>query len=264
MPSDRPSDRGDAQIVHRVKEANRRLYDAVADRYEEVDGRRSPEMEAWVRATLLKLCQRAPIRRLLDLGTGSGLLPRCAEGVYTRRVGIDISPRILALNRDVFDLAAAADVDHLPFPDNSFGVISCFAALHHLPAFEGLVREVARVLTPGGLFYSDHDMDEAFYRRFRWPLGIYRRLHDARAAYEKASSEITGELYDDAEWHQKGIPSRQILDLFESAGLELETRYHWYGLNPTTDLLFGEVPRGRGWAPLISIVAVKPQGDGAV
>ena len=248
----------DAQVVQRVKDANRRLYDAVADQYEEVDGRRSPEMEAWVRATLAKLAQRTPHSSLLDLGTGSGLVPRCGDGLFKMRAGVDISPRILALNKNVFDVAAAADVDGLPFPDNSFGVITCFAALHHLPTFEGLVKEVARILVPGGLFYSDHDMDEAFYRRFRFPLGIYRRLHDARAAYQKASSQITGDLYDDAEWHQKGIPSRHLLELFETEGLQRETRYHWYGLNPATDLFFGDAPRGRGWAPLISVVAVKP------
>jgi SAM-dependent methyltransferase len=245
-------------IVQRVKDANRRLYDAVADRYEAVDGRRSPEMEAWVRATLADLARRAPQPSLLDLGTGSGLIPRCATDLYSLRAGVDISPRILALNREVFDIAAAADVDGLPFPDNSFGVITCFAALHHLPTFEGLVTEVARILAPGGLFYSDHDMDEAFYRRFRLPLGVYRRLHDARAAYQKASPQITGELYDDAEWHQKGIPSRHLLALLEGAGLGVETRYHWYGLNPATDRLFGDNPRGRGWAPLISVVATKP------
>ena len=247
----------DQQIVQRVKDANRRLYDAVADQYENVDGRRSPEMEAWVRATLERLAKRASKSSLLDLGTGSGLVPRCADGLYDMRAGVDISPRILALNRDVFDVAAAADVDALPFPDDSFGVITCFAALHHLPTFEGLVREVARILAPGGVFYSDHDMDESFYNRFRLPLGVYRRLHDARAAYQNASPDITGDLYDDAEWHQKGIPSQHLMQLFADTGLTLEVRYHWYGLNPITDAIWGDKSRGRGWAPLISILAVK-------
>lgn len=254
---DQPDPNRNAEIEQRVKQANRVLYDAVADNYEEVDGRRSPELEAWLRATLEDLKGRVGGGRLLDLGTGSGLVPRCATGLFTTRVGVDISPLILALNRDVFDVAAAADVDHLPFPDNSFDVITCFAALHHLPAFELLSQEVARVLAPGGIFYSEHDMDESFYRRFRFPLGIYRRLHDARAAYEKASGKITGELYDDAEWHQKGVPSRHIVGLLEGAGLHPEVTHHWYGLNPLTDRLFAHRTYGAGWAPLLAIRAVK-------
>ncbi len=242
----------------RVKHANRVLYDAVADRYEEVDGRRSPELEAWLRATLEGLRQRVGGGRLLDLGTGSGLVPRCATDLFDTRAGVDISPLILALNRDVFDVAAAADVDQLPFPDNSFDVITCFAALHHLPSFERLAKEVARVLAPGGIFYSEHDMDESFYRRFRLLLGIYRRMHDARAAYEKASGHITGELYDDAEWHQKGVPSQHIVRLLTAAGLAPEVRHHWYGLNPMTDRIFAYRTYGEGWAPLLAITALKP------
>ncbi len=249
--------RQDAATVQRVKQANRELYDAVADRYETVDGRRSPELEAWLRATLRALRERAG-GRLLDLGTGSGLVPRCAAGLFELRAGVDISPRILALNRPVFDAAAAADVDRLPFPDASFEVITCFAAIHHLPAFEGLAAEVARVLAPGGVFYSDHDMDETFYRRFRLPLGVYRRVHDARDAYQRASSRITGEMYDAAEWHQTGIPGRHIVRLLEAASLVPEVRYHWYGLHPLTDRLFGDKNRSQGWAPLISVVAAKP------
>ena len=56
-----------------VKAANRQLYDAVADRYEEIDGRRSPRLEAWLRQNLTTICQQAPGGRLLDIGTGSGL-----------------------------------------------------------------------------------------------------------------------------------------------------------------------------------------------
>ncbi len=44
--------------ARRVKRANRELYDLVADRYEDVDGRRSPELEAWLRGTLGGLAER--------------------------------------------------------------------------------------------------------------------------------------------------------------------------------------------------------------
>ncbi len=243
--------------AQRVKRANRELYDLVADRYEDVDGRRSPELEAWLRGTLSALAERTGGKRLLDLGTGSGLVPRCAMGLFDLRFGIDLSPRILALNRPAFDGAAAADVDRLPFPDGSFDVVTGFAVLHHLPTFEGLAGELARVLGRGGVFYSDHDMDEGFFRRFRWPLAVYRRIHDARSAYERASPEITGELYDDAEWFQEGVPGARIVELLKEAGLTVEGRRHWYGLHPLADRVFRHRGFSRGWAPLLSVVATK-------
>lgn len=244
-----------SDVAQRVREANRRLYDAVASRYEAVDGRRSPAVETWLRGILAGLRRETSGGRLLDLGTGAGLIPRCARGIFDFRVGLDISPAILAHHRAAFDAGVSAEVEQIPFADGSFDAITCFATLHHLPAFEGLASEVARLLAPGGVFYSDHDMDSVFYRRFAPLLTLYRRLHNARARYVRESPQITPDLYDDAEWHQRGIPAEQVVGLLRRAGLEVEIGRHWYGLNPVTDRFFGTRLCPRGWAPLVTVVA---------
>jgi len=238
-----------------VKAANRALYDAVAGRYEEIDGRRSPGLEAWLRRRLERLRERAPGGGLLDLGAGSGLVARCAEGLFEPRVGADLSARILAAHRGSFDLGVAADADRLPFADASFDAVTCFSVLHHLYAFDGLVREVARVLRPGGVLYTDHDLEAAFWRRFRLPLGLYRRVRNARFRYQEADERISRDVYDLSEWHSNGVDAAGLVRLLEAAGFAVEASYHWFGLSPLTDRLFGEKPRGRGWAPLLAIVA---------
>lgn len=243
----------------RVKAANRQFYDAVADCYEEIDGRRSPALEAWLHKNLSVIRQRAPGGCLLDIGTGSGLVTRCAQGLFVFRVGIDLSTRILIANRKAFDFGVTADVDNLPFADNSFDVVTCFAVLHHLYAFESLVSEVARILRPGGIFYSDHDMDIAFYRRFRVPLFLYRKLHNASLKYQRVSEEITQELYDLTECQEKGVNSSHLICLFEQAGFSLQTKFHWFGLSPIIDRQFGTRTHARAWAPLFSLVAAKCQ-----
>ena len=243
-----------------VKAANRQLYDAVADQYEAIDGRRSPKLAAWLRGNLVELRPRAPGGCLLDIGAGSGLVTRCAEGLFAPRVGVDLSPRILAAHRASFDLGVAADVDRLPFADGSFDVVTCFAVLHHLYAFDGLVAEVARVLRPGGVFYSDHDLEATFWRRFRLLLGLYRRLRNARFRYQKADARLSREVYDLSEWQSKGVDAAALVSLFEASGFSIEARYHWFGLSSLTDRLFGSRPRGRGWAPLVAITAT---GGGA-
>ena len=44
-----------------------------------------------------------------------------------------------------------ADVEALPYPDASFDVVVCIEVLRYLPSPEGCVREMARVLRPGGI-----------------------------------------------------------------------------------------------------------------
>ena len=245
-----------------VTEANRLFYDAVADQYEAVDGRRSYELTAWLRRRLLALRQAAPGGRLLDLGAGSGFVSRCASGVFTKRVGVDISPRILDANRDAFDETRAADLEHLPFADGSFDVVVCFAVLHHLFSFDGLVSEAHRVLSPGGVFYSDHDMDSAFFRRFRLPLKVYRRIRNDQLRYERVAAGIGGEVYRLSEWHEEGVDSDRVEALFRSFGCAVQRNYHWYGLNGLTNRLFGPRLYRRGWAPLLSLEARKaPAAD---
>jgi len=258
-----PRPRTHAVDEEQVKAANRELYDAVAVNYEAVDGRRSIELEAWLRATLVALRAQAPGGALLDVGAGGGLATRCAHGVFTTRVAMDLSPRILAAHRSAFDAGVAGDVDQLPFADNSFDAVVCFAVLHHLYAFEKLVGELARVLKPGGVLYTDHDMDAAFYRRFRPLLNLYRWMRNSAAAYVRSNARVTEEMYHLSEWRQEGVEAQPLLELLGANGFAATATFHWYGLTQVTDKLFGVRRMTRGAAPLLSIRARKTQARDA-
>ena len=240
-----------------VKEANRRLYDEVAECYEEIDGRRSSALKMWLRGNLSNIKEQVSGSCLLDIGSGSGLVTNCAKGLFSPRVGVDLSFEILKAHSHTFDLGVNADVDNLPFADNSFDVVTCFAVLHHLYDFEGLVAEVARILKPGGIFYSDHDMDQTFNRRFKIPLSFYRMIHNAKAKYVNAKKEITSDLYDLTEWQQNGVMIEHIIDLLTKKNFSIKVKYHWFGLNPITDFLFGGKEYGCGWGPIVSLEGVK-------
>ncbi len=238
-----------------VKAANRKLYDAVAGSYESIDGRRSRELERWLRRTLSTLRSSVGAGRLLDIGSGSGLVTRCAQGIFSERVSLDLSAKILAAHREHHDLAVCADVDELPFPDRTFDVVVSFAVLHHLYRFDGLVAEVKRVLKPGGVYYADHDMDAAFGRRYRLPLALYRRVSRAVGKYVDASREIDENLYHLAEWQGQGVDSGSLAALLESRGFRVSASYHWFGLSALTNKLFKERTFARGSAPLLRIIA---------
>lgn len=245
-----------------VRAANRAFFDTVADVYEEVDGRRSEDVVWWLNGVLCDLAEQAGGGSLLDLGCGTGLVMRIGAGHFCRVYGIDISRNILDDARRSAAGVVSGDVSRLPFADNTFNALSCFAVLHHLYSHRDTIEEAYRVLKPGGVLYTDHDMDAAFMRRFRWPMAVYRRLCDAGRRYLRAKHELTRELYDLSEVHSDGIPTGAVVQTVREAGFrQVSAGYHWLGLNSVVNWgsrLVG-CPRNlpRGWAPLATIWAVK-------
>ena len=246
-------------VAEDVKEANRRLYDAIAGSYETVDGRRDYSLVVWIRSRLHMLAREFGDHCLLDIGSGSGLVTRAARGIFDRSIAMDLSPGILTAARGTADECIAADTDALPFAKDTVDVISCFAVLHHLYDTVDLAGEVARVLRPGGVFWSDHDMDTAFYRRFRVPLIGYRRLRGAEQKYVDAAPTIDAQTYAMAEYREDGVDGERVVRQLREAGLEARAEYHWYGLATWSNRLFGLRGRSRGWAPLLRIIASKPR-----
>ncbi|HEY8410265.1 MAG TPA: class I SAM-dependent methyltransferase [Pyrinomonadaceae bacterium] len=94
--------------------------------------------------------------RLLEIGCGMGTdLLQFARG-GARCTGIDLTPRSIEITRHHFALYDArgafmiADGEHLPFASESFDVVYSNGVLHHTPDTAGAIREVHRVLRPGG------------------------------------------------------------------------------------------------------------------
>jgi SAM-dependent methyltransferase len=99
---------------------------------------------------LLALLEARP-RRLLDAGCGTGeLAERAAAVLGCDVVGVDQSERMLELARARGVEAVRADVVELPFHDGSFDAVSASWMLYHLPDVDRALRELRRVLRPGG------------------------------------------------------------------------------------------------------------------
>jgi SAM-dependent methyltransferase len=89
--------------------------------------------------------------RFLDAGCGMGeLAERVRQELGAEVVAVDISPRMVELTRARGIDASEADVQALPFDDGSFDCVAAGWLLYHVPDLDRGVRELARVLRPGG------------------------------------------------------------------------------------------------------------------
>jgi ubiquinone/menaquinone biosynthesis C-methylase UbiE len=93
---------------------------------------------------------------VLDVGCGQGIDVVRYARAGARVRGIDLTPRHVELARmHVAALAldaelVVADAETLPFEDHSFDRVSSNGVLHHTPDIDAALREIRRVLRPGG------------------------------------------------------------------------------------------------------------------
>ncbi len=94
---------------------------------------------------------------ILEIGVGMGADHiRWARSGPKSLNGIDLTPRAVEHTRKrlaIYQLISdvrEADSEQLPFPDNSFDIVYSWGVLHHTPHTADAVKEVHRVLRPGG------------------------------------------------------------------------------------------------------------------
>src|SRR5262249_53766342 len=81
-----------------------------------------------------------------------GALTAEAANRGAHSVGVDLSARMIELARQLYPTIEyrEADVEHLPFPDQTFDAVVCAFGLGHFPHPELAVAECVRTLSPGG------------------------------------------------------------------------------------------------------------------
>jgi len=115
-----------------------------------------------------------PQAAVLDIGCGTGEFERLvlSEKPEQRMVGVDLSAKMLEIAREKCQAYpnvtfCAASSSALPFPDHSFDMVVSASALHYFDRPEVSLREMRRVLRPGGsVVIMDWCKDYIFCRLF--------------------------------------------------------------------------------------------------
>jgi SAM-dependent methyltransferase len=158
------------------RSANRRWWDADADTYHAEHGEFLGDVDlVWcpenLRESDVRLLGDVVGRRVLEVGCGSAPCARYLARQGADVIAFDVSAGMLAHARAAAGRTGTAvplvqaDVCELPFRDRSFDLaFSAFGGIPFVADSAGAMREVARVLRPGGrwVFSVTHPMRWAF------------------------------------------------------------------------------------------------------
>ena len=137
----------------------RGVFDSVASRYDLMNDLMSAGLHRAWKAYTVMVANVQPGQRVLDIAGGTGDLALAFAkkvGPMGQVVHTDINEAMLRTGRDrlldagVILPTTVCDAEKLPFPDGHFDLVSVAFGLRNMTHKDAALREMARVLKPGG------------------------------------------------------------------------------------------------------------------
>lgn len=175
------------------------------------------------RRFLVSRIEAGPDDTVLDVATGTGAVAR--ELIRQKRctvVGLDQSPEMLAearrrLPEDVTLIDGTAD--QLPFADASFDALTFTYLLRYVPDPAATLRELVRVVRPGGTIAGlEFAVPHGLWRPF-WELYVRVGLPGAGRVISPGWAEVGGFLGPSIRNFYARWPEQRLLELWRAAGV---------------------------------------------
>jgi len=133
----------------------RALFATIADRYDFITIALSFGLDRRWKKRLVNVASPAAGARALDLATGTGDIAFALAARGADVVGLDITHRMLVLARAKRkEKFVVGDMQALPFPPQSFDIVTTGYGLRNVSSLTVAVDEIHRVLRPGGQLVS--------------------------------------------------------------------------------------------------------------
>ncbi|MCY3916035.1 MAG: class I SAM-dependent methyltransferase [Chloroflexi bacterium] len=167
------------------------LYDLYASRYDRVKQFDDHADLMLISQAIMARIQPQADPLILDVATGAGRLPliMARNGCFRGHVlGMDASRRMLDVARrkvaaerfeGYITLTRHDAGERLPFDDDAFDVVTCLEALEFLPDPQAALKEMCRVLRPGGALLTSIRIDTRWMPNRAWNEQKMRRELEA-------------------------------------------------------------------------------------
>ncbi|MCL2818781.1 MAG: demethylmenaquinone methyltransferase [Actinomycetia bacterium] len=222
------------------------VFESISEDYDRMNDVISFGMHRFWKRALIADITSHNCQRILDVASGTGDIATwiARENPQADIIASDFSAQMLKVAQRRIDQEGLTNVEvslqnamDMSFADDTFDASVVSFGLRNMPSYEQVLREMTRVVRPGGYVYC---LDSSFptnrvirpffklYFKYLMPL-MGRLFVDARAEYTW--------LYDSTEAF---LTKKELADLMRSVGLvDISIRSH----------LFGSAARHRGRKP---------------
>jgi len=155
------------------------------------------------------------INSILDVGTGTGDFIAILKDVFSKTKITGVDPDTESLQEAIKKYSEVyfkeMSAEHLEFADNSFDLASISMALHHLTDIQKALKEMQRVVKPGGWFI----VNELFSNHLNQAQEVHKMYHHFRSSIDR----LTGIN------HNETFEKEHILQIIKTAGINVQFHF---------------------------------------
>lgn len=176
-------------------------------------------------ARIIKLVRKRKPTRVLDIGCGNGLLisqlQNAPELAATEFSGVDV----YAQKPQMFSYTVADITKRLPYRSGQFDCVILGEVIEHVPNTDYVLREINRVLRPGGTLIITTPNLVSWFNRILVPLGIQPLFSETSSERKMGRRWKPLGQGNKSQGHLKIFTHRSLAEILAYTGFEVTERH---------------------------------------